>query len=140
MFSATRSLLAASKTAIRRSLGHPAQRPVKKAAPALSQPLYATNPVSPSPAGFALPTGTLSKLPFTVTRTRTYGLPVYSDFRNGRSRILTIVRKVGGDSSALRQELRRVLSGARVDVRTGGVEVEGNRVQEVKSWLAGLGF
>ncbi len=76
-----------------------------------------------------------------ITRT-TVGkqLPVYIDIKNGRTRLLTVVRKVGGSEGALADELRRVTGGARVELRPGRVEVEGNKVAEVKTWLAGLGF
>ena len=43
------------------------------------------------------PLGTLEDLPFSVERTHTGNLPVYTDFRNGGSRKLTVVRKVFGD-------------------------------------------
>ncbi len=67
-------------------------------------------------------------------------LPVYSDFKNGRTRALTVVRKVGGDVYVLREELRRLSGGAAVTVRPGRLEVEGNKSKEIKAWLAGLGF
>ena len=67
-------------------------------------------------------------------------IPVYSDFKNGRTRELTIVRRVTGDTEALASELVKVTGGARVTVRPGRVEVTGSRVPELKAWLAGLGF
>lgn len=106
------------------------------------EPAYPVSPLQPKPSGFLAPTGNIPPgLPFFVSRTPTQGIPVYSDYRNGRSRVLTIVRKISGDAEALREELSRVLGGSvRVDVRVGRVEVSGNRVPEIKSWLAGLGF
>jgi large subunit ribosomal protein L49 len=79
--------------------------------------------------------------PLQVDRT-TVGrsLPVYTDFKNGRTRSLTVVRHVRGDAAAFAEELRRVTGGAEVVVRPGRVEVEGNKAAEVKTWLAGLGF
>jgi hypothetical protein len=67
-------------------------------------------------------------------------IPVYSDYKNGRTRELTVVRRVTGDVGALAAELVKVTGGAKVEVRPGRVEVAGNRVPEVRAWLAGLGF
>jgi hypothetical protein len=67
-------------------------------------------------------------------------IPVYTDFKNGRTRELTIVRRVAGDVGELARELYRVTGGAKVEVRPGRVEVAGGRSKEIKSWLAGLGF
>jgi large subunit ribosomal protein L49 len=67
-------------------------------------------------------------------------LPVYTDFKNGRTRSLTVVRHVRGNAGALVEELRRVTGGAEVTARPGRIEVEGNKAAEIKTWLAGLGF
>ena len=74
------------------------------------------------------------------TRSRTLGLPVYTDFKNGGSRIVTVVRRYTGDARALAAELGRVLGGRPVAVCNGRLEVEGNHAAQVKTWLAGLGF
>lgn len=61
----------------------------------------------------------------------------------------TRIKKVSGDQEAFLNELRATLQIATmpagkddsIRIRTGGtVEIKGNRVQEVKQWLAGLGF
>lgn len=61
----------------------------------------------------------------------------------------TRIKKVAGDTEAFMTELRAILQipvprnprDDTVRVRTGGtIEVKGNRVREVKHWLAGLGF
>ena len=67
-------------------------------------------------------------------------IPVYTDFKNGRTRELTIVRRIEGDAAVLAKELYRVTGGAAMEVRPGRVEVAGGRAKEIKSWLAGLGF
>ena len=69
----------------------------------------------------------------------------------GGSKVTTQIRKVTGDRDAFLQELRSVLQlpppkngNPRDDpicIRVGGtIEVNGNRVREVRDWLAGLGF
>jgi hypothetical protein len=76
-----------------------------------------------------------------VTRTsKGNQIPVYTDYRSGRTRELTIVRRIEGDTAVLARELYRVTGGAKVEVRPGRVEVAGVRAKEIKSWLAGLGF
>ena len=96
--------------------------------------------------GFELP-----KYPFSVTRTagKPNGgvgfLPVYSDYRVHGTKHTTIIRKVTGDREAFVSELRAVLGLSPRDeairIRAGGnIEVDGNRVREVKEWLGGLGL
>ena len=75
-----------------------------------------------------------------ISRTASLELPVYSDFRHGGTKAYTVVRRVQGDTAALAEELSAVLGGARVDIRLGRLDVTGNHVAQVKSWLAGLGF
>mmetsp|Transcript_28157 Transcript_28157/g.81402 ORF Transcript_28157/g.81402 Transcript_28157/m.81402 type:complete len:215 (+) Transcript_28157:51-695(+) len=101
---------------------------------------------SPPAEDFQLP-----QYPFHVPRTagKVGGaagfLPVYSDCRVHGTKHTTIIRKVTGDRDAFLAELRAVL---RIDprdddvrIRAGGnIEVNGNRVREVKQWLGGLGF
>ena len=65
---------------------------------------------------------------------------MYTDFRSGRTRELTIVRRIEGDANVLAKELYKVTGGAKVEVRPGRVEVAGVRAKEIKTWLAGLGF
>ena len=58
----------------------------------------------------------------------------------------TRIKKVSGDHDAFISELTAVLQipiekKDAVRIRTGGtIEINGNRVLEVKRWLAGLGF
>lgn len=106
------------------------------------------------PNGWSSPPGadfTLPAYPFHVSRTtgKVNGapgfLPVYSDCRKHGTKHTTIIRKVTGDRDAFLSELRAVLGlstrDAGIRIRTGGtIEVNGNRVREVKEWLGGLGF
>lgn len=93
--------------------------------------------------------------PFRVARTNNKPnnavgfLPVYSEFRKDGARVTTRIKKVSGDRGLFLNELRAALQipipkNPREDtirVRTGGtIEIKGNRVLEVKTWLAGLGF
>ena len=50
-----------------------------------------------------------AELPFAVHRTEVgKQLPVYTDFKNGRSRVVTLIRKYDGDEAALADEAQRV--------------------------------
>jgi len=101
---------------------------------------------SPPAADFQLP-----QYPFHVPRTagKVGGaagfLPVYSDCRVHGTKYTTIIRKVTGDQDAFLSELRAVLHldprDDDIRIRAGGtIEINGNRVREVKEWLGGLGF
>lgn len=46
---------------------------------------------------FIKPLGNTSHIPFQIERTHNNNLPVYTDFKNGRQRKITIVRKIYGD-------------------------------------------
>jgi len=67
------------------------------------------------------------------------------------SNAVTQIRKITGNRDLFLQELRSVLQcplprngnprDDAIRIRVGGtIEVKGNRVLEVKEWLAGLGF
>ena len=94
-----------------------------------------------------------SELPFGIKRTgdkpnNAVGfLPVYSSVRLGGTKRTTIIKKVHGDKDIFLNELRAVLGIGVEDhesirIRASGstIEVNGNRVTEVKQWLSGFGF
>mmetsp|Transcript_11877 Transcript_11877/g.24521 ORF Transcript_11877/g.24521 Transcript_11877/m.24521 type:complete len:224 (+) Transcript_11877:46-717(+) len=93
--------------------------------------------------------------PFQVARTKNKPnnalgfLPVYSEHRKDGARVTTRIKKISGDKDLFLNELRAALKipipknprDDTIRIRTGGtIEIKGNRVQEVKTWLAGLGF
>ena len=108
--------------------------------------------------GWSAPPGPevqIPKYPFHVPRTRNKPndaigfLPVYSEFRKDGARVTTRIKKVSGDRETFLAELRSVLNlqlpnnpnDDPIRLRAGGtIEIKGNRVREVKTWLAGLGF
>jgi len=83
------------------------------------------------------PTGT--KLDFHVHRSRLGNLPVYTDFRTGGSRKVTIVRKFAGNAATLGKELER-LCASPVTLFHGRVEVKGIHDKTIREWLLSLGF
>jgi len=99
--------------------------------------------------------GETREYPFRVARTKNKPnnavgfLPVYTEYRKDGARVTTRIKKVSGDRGLFLNELRAALeipipNNPREDsirIRTGGtIEIKGNRVLEVKTWLAGLGF
>lgn len=82
---------------------------------------------------------TLPNLPFVVERTGTAGLPIYTDYKHGRTKVVTILRKCKGDINELKSEMEKVV-GRPVTMRPGKLVVDGNYHLRLKTWLAGLGF
>lgn len=79
-------------------------------------------------------------LPFAVERTQVgSSLPVYTDYKAGRTKVVTILRNCRGDIDKLRIEMEKVV-GKAVIVRPGKLVVDGNYCARLKLWLAGLGF
>lgn len=77
---------------------------------------------------------------FRVFRSNYNELPVYHDYRNGRTRRLTLVRKYVGDAEALSRELARVCNQTQVEIRTGRIEIKGLHKEKVVAYLESLGF
>lgn len=79
-------------------------------------------------------------LPFYVLRTEMNGIPVYSDFKAGRTKVVTMIRKLHGDVNELASEFSKIADGKVVRIKPGHLEVDGNYVMRTKKWLIGLGF
>ena len=83
---------------------------------------------------------TPAHLPFAVERTETgMALPVYTDFKGGRTKVVTIIRKIKGDVNELKAELEKVVC-ADITVRPGKLIIDGNYHKRVKLYLTALGF
>ncbi len=50
-----------------------------------------------APIGQPAPVGSVPSIPFCVRRSKYQNLPVYTDYKSGRSQVLTKVTKVDGD-------------------------------------------
>ncbi|DAZ95994.1 TPA: hypothetical protein N0F65_009295 [Lagenidium giganteum] len=137
-----------SNRQIRRKTRHPARLRILQRepqeeieVPALKyEPTYVPEKVSFngwSPA----PEKPVEGLPFHVKRTAVgLQLPVYRDYRNGRTRVLTILRRYKGNEDELATEMSKVCFGKEVVARPGRLEVTGDHVKDIKQWLTGLGF
>ncbi|BGP37065.1 54S ribosomal protein img2, mitochondrial [Rhodotorula kratochvilovae] len=137
-----RSLLSATLRPTLRTRTAPAVVPAVFAWPlrSYSAAPSATTSAAPSDATAALSQG--ATLRYNVPRTRFGELPVYSEFKNGGSRVLTVVRKAEGDVEALRTDLAAFLSSvpSLSKPAQGQVVLRGDWVREVKEWLGAKGF
>ena len=90
---------------------------------------------SPKPA-----TSTSHLLPFQVERTEVGdGLPVYTAYKGGNTKVVTIIRKCKGDIQELKNEVEKIV-GKSVELHPGKIGVSGNFHRRLKIWLLGLGF
>ncbi|KAJ1895429.1 mitochondrial 54S ribosomal protein img2 [Coemansia sp. IMI 209127] len=80
--------------------------------------------------------------PYFVNRTRFQSLPVYVDIRNGKTRKLTLIRRIEGDIQALRDELSSSLDDSSVQIKSisGQLVIKGDRASEIREWLTKKGF
>merc|ERR1711935_231701 len=58
---------------------------------------------------------------FQVTRTASKQLPVYTDMKNGRTKFVTVIRRIRGDVAEFETELAKVCSGAEIHRRHGSI-------------------
>ncbi|KAF2444333.1 hypothetical protein P171DRAFT_521681 [Karstenula rhodostoma CBS 690.94] len=79
-----------------------------------------------------------------VARSSSRNLPIYSDYKRGGNLHLTTVRKITGDLSALRDELRVFLNKKNEDVKinslTQHVIVKGHHVPQITEFLRARGM
>lgn len=79
-------------------------------------------------------------LPFHVERTEVgKALPVYTDYKGGRTKVVTILRKIKGDINVFKSEVEKVV-GKEVVVKPGKLVIDGNHHMRLKLYLTGLGF
>lgn len=81
-------------------------------------------------------------LGFSVSRTQFGALPVYTEYKNGRGRVMTIIRRVEGDAHALKNHVSKFIAAEKVSVNelTQHVVVQGNSQRTLRYWLTSLGF
>lgn len=91
------------------------------------------------PSGYEKPIGMTEKLPFFVKRTPFGSLPVYIDYKKGRTLTLTQVRNILGDVTELQKELI-TLTEKEVMERVGRLELKGNHLRLILLYLRSLGF
>jgi large subunit ribosomal protein L49 len=81
---------------------------------------------------------------YAVSRSVNKNLPIYTDYKRGGNLHLTTVRKITGDVSALRDELRVFLNKKNEDVKinsvTQHVVVKGHHTSEIAEFLKARGM
>jgi large subunit ribosomal protein L49 len=71
-----------------------------------------------------------------VARKASGMLPVYRKFKNGRTRTITIIRRVDGNANEFVKLLSKSIPENRIKVKLGNVvHLEGNYVDLVREWL-----
>ena len=79
-----------------------------------------------------------------VSRSINKNLPIYTDYKRGGNLHLTTIRKITGDLSALRDELRVFLNKKNEDVKinslTSHVIVKGHHTSQIAEFLQARGF
>ena len=66
-----------------------------------------------------------AEIPFSVSRTKTSNLPVYTDYKQGSMRQRTIIRNITGDFPKFKEELSKVVSNSPMEEKMGRVEIKG---------------
>jgi large subunit ribosomal protein L49 len=81
---------------------------------------------------------------YVVSRSANKNLPIYTDYKRGGNLHLTTIRKITGDVSALRDELRVFLNKKNEEVKinsvTQHVVVKGHHVSEIAEFLKARGM
>ena len=67
-------------------------------------------------------------------------MPVYTDYRIGGMRKVTVVRRIYGDINEFKMELSKIVSNAPIEEKMGRLEISGIHSDKVKLWLRRLGF
>ncbi|XP_031557822.1 39S ribosomal protein L49, mitochondrial-like [Actinia tenebrosa] len=99
--------------------------------------------IEESPSGWVPPTETPPDLPFFLKRSKMNNLPVYTDYKAGGTRHITVIRKIKGDLKALECLLHDKLDKdlvIQINELTGQVKIKGNHKDKVVSILKELGF
>ncbi|RMX52395.1 large ribosomal subunit protein mL49-like [Pocillopora verrucosa] len=99
--------------------------------------------INASPSGWVPPATEKPNLPFFIKRSKYNNIPVYTDYRSGRTRKLTIIRRVKGDLKALEECLKSHLGNDIITSRnelTSQVKIRGSYKDEVFTLLKRLGF
>lgn len=75
-------------------------------------------------------------LAFRVSRMKSGMLPVYRQYKNGKTRSVTVVRKIQGDIPAFVKMLSTIIPQDRIRMKAGtSIQVNGNYVAEVREVL-----
>ncbi|KAJ3211221.1 hypothetical protein HK099_008058 [Clydaea vesicula] len=85
----------------------------------------------------------LAKAQYVVHRTAKGGwLPIYSEYKHGRTQLTTIIRRIEGNTEALVKDIATIIPGERIKVKenTNHVVIKGNYVEVLRDWFTVQGF
>jgi hypothetical protein len=79
---------------------------------------------------------------YEVKRTSNGLLPVYTEYKSGRSQILTLIRRVDGNAEKLCDDLGNFIPKEKIRIKypTNHVEIKGNVQRTVRYWLTAVGY
>ncbi|TPX71093.1 hypothetical protein SpCBS45565_g01302 [Spizellomyces sp. 'palustris'] len=86
---------------------------------------------------------TKESLPYLVKRTSKSGwLPVYREFKNGKTQTLTIIRRVDGNVKQLADDLGQFVPSDRIEIKElqRHIVLKGDYLFAVRDWLTARGF
>ncbi|GAB5360408.1 hypothetical protein AAMO2058_000625400 [Amorphochlora amoebiformis] len=84
---------------------------------------------------------TQPSLAFKIERTRSQNLPIYLDYKKGRTQCKTIVRKYKGDATVLASHIKHVVGTHHlIKMKASTLEVDGDHLDELKKYFEKLGF
>ncbi|KAJ3276846.1 hypothetical protein HDV01_002901 [Terramyces sp. JEL0728] len=79
--------------------------------------------------------------PFRIVRRESGFLPVYRNYKNGRTRSVTIVRGLEGNVDAFVEKISEIIPRERITVGLGNqVRLNGNYVYPIREWLTAHKF
>ncbi len=87
-----------------------------------------------------IPLGNTEHLPFFIQRSKSGNLPIYRDYKHGRMKKMTLVRKISGDVEELMIELKKICSNTDIEAKVGCIVIKGLHKQVLTDYLIRLGF
>lgn len=60
---------------------------------------------------------------------------MYREYKNGKSRSVTIIKRIEGNLLDLKRNLSDFIPGDRIDVKQSKLVINGDYVQPVRDWL-----
>ena len=86
------------------------------------------------------PLGTDDNIPFSIKRTHTNNLPVYTRYKQQHEIKRTVIRHINGDVNDLVKEVKKITSNSEVEIKVGRIEIKGLHAEKIKNYLYRLGF
>mmetsp|Transcript_13202 Transcript_13202/g.19731 ORF Transcript_13202/g.19731 Transcript_13202/m.19731 type:complete len:100 (+) Transcript_13202:3-302(+) len=79
-------------------------------------------------------------LEFKIERTLSNNLPIYSEYRKGRTQFHTILRKYKGDEQVLKSHVQHIVGNNEIKVKGSQMVIRGDHRKELTKYFSELGF